>query len=92
MHSPVTLPEMVEYGFAVPPGTEGFYSVTPQMMRSNEDIYPINVDKRQCYLEGEKPLEYFHHYTFLNCFMECAANFTFQVIRDEKARNEFIIG
>ena len=75
----MTLPEMVEYGFAVHPGTETFLSVTPTNIIADENIHSLSKDKRQCYLKEEKHLAFFKHYTFLNCFMECSANYTFQV-------------
>ena len=79
MHTPVTLPEMIEYGFALYPGTEAFYAVTPSVIHADTAIHGISYTKRGCYLENERELEFFKHYTFLNCFMECASNYTFQV-------------
>ncbi len=77
LHTPVTLPEMIEYGFAIHPGTETFLSVTPSALVADKTIHGFSRDKRQCYLRGEKELAYFRDYTFLNCFMECSTNFTF---------------
>ncbi len=79
LHTPVTLPEMVEYGFALHPGTEAFLSVSPTAIVADRAIHGMPREKRQCYLSKEKELAFFRHYTFLNCFMECAANFTFKV-------------
>ena len=79
LHTPVTLPEMIEYGFAVSPGTEAFYAVSPSVIHADEAIHGIDIAKRGCYLEEERELTYFKHYTFLNCFMECVSNYTFQV-------------
>ena len=76
LHTPITLPEMVEYGFAIRPGTEAFFAVDPTAIIADPDIHGIHYHKRQCYLAHEKPLTYFRHYSFLNCYMECAANFT----------------
>ena len=78
MHAPITLPEMVEYGFAIEPGTETFFAVDPTAIHADEDIYDVNYHKRQCYLADEKPLAYFRHYSFLNCFMECTSNYTYE--------------
>ena len=79
LHAPITQPEMVEYGFGLKPGSEAFLSVTPEVMQANEDIVPISIEKRQCYLEWERPLEYYKFYSYLNCVMECASNHTFKV-------------
>ena len=70
---------MVEYGFAIDPGQELFLSVSPEMIHADHKIHGIQYDKRQCFLADEKSLEYYQHYTFLNCFMECASNYTFNV-------------
>eukprot|EP00095_Tigriopus_kingsejongensis_P004645 snap_masked-scaffold29_size597861-processed-gene-1.10 protein:Tk04645 transcript:snap_masked-scaffold29_size597861-processed-gene-1.10-mRNA-1 annotation:"pickpocket protein 28 isoform x1" len=77
LHTPVTLPEMIEYGFAITPGTETFLAVSPKLIHADENIHGISYLKRQCYLTGEKDLSFFRHYTFLNCYMECVANYTF---------------
>ena len=79
LHAPNTLPEMVEYGFAIDPGKEMFLSVSPEMIHADNKIHGIQYTKRQCFLANEKSLEYYQHYTFLNCFMECASNYTFNV-------------
>jgi hypothetical protein len=70
---------MVEYGFAVHPGTETFLAMNPESIRADEAIHKFSYHKRQCYLQSERQLKFYQHYSFLNCFMECAANYTFQV-------------
>ncbi|XP_059082617.1 pickpocket protein 28-like isoform X1 [Tigriopus californicus] len=77
-HTPATLPEMIEYGFAISPGSETFFTINPTLMHAQESIHGISYTKRQCYLQHEKDLRFFRHYTFLNCFMECVSNFTFR--------------
>ena len=76
---PSTSPEMVEYGFAISPGTENFISIKADVLHSSQDINKINIEKRGCYLDGEKDLRFYKNYAYLNCFMECAANHTFDV-------------
>ncbi len=89
LHTPISQPEMIEYGFAVSPGTEAFLAVTPEMIHADEAIHGISWEKRGCYLEYEKSLEYFKHYSFLNCFMECSSNFTYKVQKVCKASKYF---
>lgn len=79
MHPATEIPELVEFGFAIAPGTESFISVDPSMIHADEAIHKFSYLKRQCYLEDEKELTYFRHYSFLNCFLECSTNFTFKV-------------
>ena len=70
---------MVEQGFAIHPGTESFFTVAPSVIHAEEAIHGISHSKRQCYLAHERALAYFHHYTIMNCFMECVANYTYNV-------------
>ena len=76
---PSTSPEMVEYGFAISPGTENYLALKPEVLHSVEDIQTISYLKRSCYMQSEKHLRYYRTYAYLNCFMECAANFTYEV-------------
>ena len=79
MHQPIEVPELVEFGFALEPGTEAFIAVDPKVIHADDAIHKFSTEKRQCYLEGERELEYFRHYSFLNCFLECATNYTYNV-------------
>ena len=79
MHPATEIPELVEFGFALQPGTESFVAVDPEMIQADDAIHKFSTVKRQCYLEDEKELLYFKHYSFLNCFLECSTNYTFQV-------------
>jgi hypothetical protein len=74
-----TNPEMVEYGFAISPGTENFMTIRADVLHSNENIDKISYEKRGCYVDGEKDLRFYRNYAYLNCFMECSSNHTFDV-------------
>ena len=76
---PSTNPEMVEYGFAISPGTENFMTIRADVLHSNENIDKISYEKRGCYMDGEKDLRFYRNYAYLNCFMECSSNHTFDV-------------
>ena len=60
-------------------GAETFIAMTPEAIRAKEAIYKFDYAKRQCYLESDRSLHFFRHYSFLNCYMECSSNVTFQV-------------
>ena len=79
LHMPMTMPELLEYGFGVHPGKETFVSVRPEMIEADEDIHRYDYHKRQCFLDSDRSLMFFKNYTFLNCFQECAANYTKEV-------------
>ena len=76
---PTTNPELVEFGFAIQPGTESFMAMKAEVLHSVTDITKIPYDKRACYMPGEKNLRYYNTYAYLNCLMECTANHTFDV-------------
>ena len=76
---PYTSPEMKEYGFAIAPGTETFLSVRPDVIHSHEDIIDIGYNRRGCYVDEEKELRFYKYYAYLNCFLECTSNYTFDV-------------
>ena len=79
LHLPISQPEMVDYGFALAPGEEAFVGVSPEGMHSDEYITKIDMDKRGCYTPSERQLAFYHHYSLLNCYMECVSNYTAKV-------------
>jgi amiloride-sensitive sodium channel len=70
---------MVEYGFAISPGAETFVAMIPEAIHADEAIHKFDYHKRQCYLQDEKYLQYYQHYSIINCFMECSVNYTLKV-------------
>lgn len=79
LHMPMAMPELIEYGYGVYPGMETYVSVVPEMVVVDKAIHKFDYHQRQCYLNEDKDLYFFRNYTFLNCFMECASNYTFEV-------------
>ena len=47
------------------------------MIHADPSLHSISHTKRQCYLQDEKSLQFYNHYTLLNCLMECEANVTY---------------
>jgi acid-sensing ion channel, other len=48
--------------------------ITPEIIRTDEDVTSLDPNKRGCYFEGEKKLKYFKIYTRRNCEFECLAD------------------
>jgi acid-sensing ion channel, other len=75
VHSPFELPgsyektEMIEYSY----GYDLEILITPEIIRTDEDLRRYDPVKRGCYFEGEKKLKYFKVYTKRNCEFECLA-------------------
>ena len=51
LHVPVSQPEMVEFGFAMSPGTENFYSIKPHSIHAQGALKKVWPEKQQCFLE-----------------------------------------
>ena len=82
LSEPSTHPEVLEYGFAILPGTENFMPLRANMIQADDAIKDIHEDLKACYLQNEKPLRYFKHMSYLNCIMECTSNYTQKVIKN----------
>lgn len=54
-----------------------FVSITPEMFLLDDDLKSWPVEKRNCYLAGERNLTFFKIYTQANCEHECLSQ-TFQ--------------
>ena len=80
LHMPMTMPELLEFGFGIHPGMETFVSVMPEMTHALETIHKFSYHTRQCYLNDDRDLFFFKNYTFLNCFQECVSNYTQKVL------------
>lgn len=50
--------------------------LTPEIIRTDEDLRSLNPKDRECYFDGEKTLKYFRKYSMANCILECIADFS----------------
>jgi acid-sensing ion channel, other len=48
--------------------------ISPEVVQTEDDLIEFSVDERQCYMEGERKLRFFKHYSVRNCEMECLTN------------------
>ena len=79
LHMPASYPELVEYGFAIRPGTENFMPIAAEVIYADNNIHDISYTKKACFMQDEKYLRYFKNYAFLNCMTECTSNYTYKV-------------
>lgn len=49
--------------------------LTPEIIKTDEDLRSLNPRDRECYFDGEKTLKYFKKYSKMNCVIECTADF-----------------
>jgi acid-sensing ion channel, other len=73
IHSPLEVPavfeieEMIQFLY----GYDLEVLVTPEIIKTDENLKTIDPRERSCYFEGEKRLKYFKLYTRRNCELEC---------------------
>jgi amiloride-sensitive sodium channel len=73
VHSPFELPGSyeVEDLFTFDYGFDFQVLITPELVQTDESLRSFSPEKRGCYFEGERKLEYFKVYTKRNCEFEC---------------------
>lgn len=78
VHNPLDLPRMSKYYFQVPLNKYVKAAVKPEKIAISENVKKLSPEKRNCYLETERPLKFFKIYTQSNCLLECLTNFTLE--------------
>lgn len=75
IHKPDELPMGVfqYFSFVIP--TSSFILIEPEMHIISKDFEKASLEKRKCYLRGERKLKYFKVYTKNNCEVECVSMF-----------------
>lgn len=76
LHTPGEVPRVSKQYFRVPLGQEVVVSVKPNMITTSEGLADYAPERRQCYFNDERKLNFFRVYTQSNCELECLANFT----------------
>jgi acid-sensing ion channel, other len=73
VHLPYELPGSYEKAdmFSFDYGFDLQVLITPELVRTDESLRSLSPEKRSCYYEGERKLEYFKVYTKRNCEFEC---------------------
>lgn len=79
-HSSDLSPAFMKYNdfVEIQPGITLDIQITPEVIRTEENLKSIEPSERECYFEGEKFLKFFRIYSDKNCELECMANFTLE--------------
>ncbi|XP_057659311.1 pickpocket protein 28-like [Diorhabda carinulata] len=76
LHQAVQYPLVKNHYFRVPMRKAVIVAITPTQMLNSDDVQDYSPKKRECYLQGEKKLNFFKNYTQKNCQFECITNKT----------------
>lgn len=76
MHNPVEFPRVSKRFLRVKFEEKVHISVKPNLMTTSESLIKYAPDRRQCYFENERNLQFFKVYTKSNCEFECFVNLT----------------
>ncbi|XP_022910283.2 pickpocket protein 28-like [Onthophagus taurus] len=75
LHHPTEFPRSTLHYFRLPLKQAVVAAVTPQMINTKNTLLSYSYERRQCYFERERKLEYFNIYTQQNCELECLTNY-----------------
>lgn len=59
LSNPIETPKIQDYGFLVSPGVEARYVIQPEIREATKSLRSVDVGKRQCFFQDERPLRYF---------------------------------
>lgn len=73
MHNKGEFPDVSERGFIIGTGHENFVALNLNSVAYTSDIASISLEKRRCYVDGEKKLKYIKglNYSRSSCLYEC---------------------
>ncbi|XP_065075657.1 pickpocket protein 28-like [Ochlerotatus camptorhynchus] len=78
LHSPADYPQVSQKFVHVPMDQEVNIAVKPQMVTTTSGLRSYTSDRRQCFFNSERYLQFFQVYTQDNCELECLTNYTLQ--------------
>ena len=81
IHNTDELPSSASYHFQAISRTILHLEVTPEMFLIDDDLKSWSLEKRGCYLLGEKNLTFFKKYTKKNCELECLSRSIFKACK-----------
>ncbi|XP_063916929.1 pickpocket protein 28-like isoform X2 [Zophobas morio] len=76
VHLPTTFPTPSQEYFRVPLDQKVIAAIQPSMITTSESVRAYNQERRRCYFQTERNLQYFRIYNTVNCDIECLANYT----------------
>ncbi|XP_055527902.1 pickpocket protein 28-like [Wyeomyia smithii] len=78
LHSPADYPQISKKFVHVPMNQDVTIAVKPQMTTTTRSLESYTPERRQCFFNHERYLQFFRVYTQDNCELECLTNYTLQ--------------
>ncbi|XP_062558313.1 pickpocket protein 28-like [Armigeres subalbatus] len=78
LHTSAEYPQVSRKFVHVPMDQEVTIAVKPQMVTTTESLRSYTPERRQCFFNNERYLQFFKIYTQDNCELECLTNYTLQ--------------
>ncbi|XP_055591069.1 pickpocket protein 28-like [Uranotaenia lowii] len=76
LHSPDDYPLMSKKYIRIPIDQDVMIAVKPQMITTASSLHDYTPERRQCFFNHERTLQFFQIYTQDNCELECLTNYT----------------
>lgn len=76
LHSAAEYPQVSKKFVRIPMDQEVMIAVKPQMISTTEGLRDYTPERRQCFFNHERYLQFFRVYTQDNCELECLTNYT----------------
>jgi hypothetical protein len=61
LSNPIETPKIADFGFLVSPGVEARFAILPEIREATPSLRDVDVEKRQCFFQDERPLRYFRY-------------------------------
>jgi amiloride-sensitive sodium channel len=79
VHPPTSLPIPSQDYFRVPLDQSVVAKIQPVMINTSDSVRAYSKQRRRCYFQSERHLQYFKIYSSVNCDIECLANYTLDI-------------
>ncbi|XP_063915478.1 pickpocket protein 28-like [Zophobas morio] len=76
IHSPTTFPTPSQEHFRISLNQKVVAAIQPSMITTSESVRAYDQERRRCYFQTERNLQFFKIYNTVNCDIECLTNYT----------------
>lgn len=89
LHGKKDFPDVNKRAFVIGPGMENYAAVNSISVHYTDPVARVSLEKRRCYVDGERHLKYHDNYTRSSCLFECRIE---RIIKECGCLPHFITG